>query len=127
MSAPHFIRSYLHQIMVYWGNPQSDGEGGYTFDDPVEIRGRCEFRTEVVRTEQGEEEVSRARVYLEDKVDQGGYLYLGTLEDSNIGDDMHPISTEGSMRILSLDEIPRLHGPGILYKAFVNSNKYGNN
>ena len=127
MTAPHFIRRNLRQILVYWGNPQNDGEGGYTFDAPVEIRGRCEYRTEIVRSELNEELVSRARIYLEQPVDDGGYLFLGTLDDPKIGNSRHPNDTEGAMRILSQDQIPRLRGPGFLYKAFVNANKYGNN
>jgi hypothetical protein len=127
MGSPHFIRRNLNQTLVYWGNPQNDGEGGYTFDAPVEIRGRCEFRTEIVRSGLNEEHVSRARIYLERTVDEGGYLYMGTLDDPGIGDSMHPNSTEDSMRILSQDKIPRLKGSGYLHKAFVNANKYGNN
>ena len=36
------------QDAVYWGNPQSDGSGGYTFDDPVEIKCRWEDIKQVV-------------------------------------------------------------------------------
>jgi hypothetical protein len=125
MTTPYFIRRNLNQTLVYWGNPQDDGEGGYEFDDPVEIRGRCEYRTEIVRSDMNEEHVSRARIYLEQPVAEGGYLFLGTLDE--IGDTGHPDSTDNSMRILSQDQIPRLKGPGFLYKAFVNANKYGNN
>ena len=64
MVAPYFIRKNLKQTLVYWGNPKDDGEGGYTFDEPVEIRGRCEYRTEIIRAGMNEELVSRARVYL---------------------------------------------------------------
>jgi len=127
MGAPYFIRKNLKQTLVYWGNPKDDGEGGYTFDEPVEIRGRCEYRTEIIRAGMNEELVSRARVYLEQPVDDGGYLFLGTLDDPNIGDTMRPDSTDEAMRILSQDQVPRISSPGFLYKAFVNANKYGNN
>lgn len=127
MATPYFIKQNLNQTLVYWGNPQNNGEGGYTFDDPVEIRGRVEYRTEIIRSDLNEEAVSRARIYLEAPLDNGGYLYLGTLDDPAIGDTMHPDSTDEAMRILSQDQIPRLKGLGFLYKAFVNANKYGNN
>ena len=127
MGSPYYIRKHLHQTMIYWGNPKNDGEGTYTFDAPIEIRGRCEYRTELVRTETGEEKVSRARVYLEQEVDQGGYLYLGSLEDSDVPPYPNPEEMDEAMRILSLDIFPRITGPGFLYKAFVNANKYGNN
>lgn len=127
MSTPYFIKRHLNQTLVYWANPVNDGEGGYTFDDPVEIRGRCEYRVEMVRTETGEEQVSRARIYLEEELDTGGYIYLGSLDDSGIDTDSHPNDVDGSMRIFSQDKVPRLRGNGFLYKAFVNANKYGNN
>lgn len=126
-TVPYSIKRFLNQTLVYWGNPQDDGEGGFTYDAPIEIRGRCEYRVEIVRGDMNEEVVSRARVYLDREVQHGGYLYLGTLDDSAIGDNMHPSSTDEAMRILSLDKIPRLRGPGLLIKAFVNANKYGNN
>lgn len=127
MAVPYFVRKHLLQTMVYWANPVSNGEGGFTFDDPIEIQARCEFRNELVRTETNEEAVSRARIYLSQVVQNGEYLYLGTLEDSGIDDDIHPEDVYGSMRVLSLDIMPRLRGNGYMYKAFVNSNKYGNN
>ena len=120
MATPYFIKKHLNQDMVYWGNPQDDGEGGYEFDDPIPIKGRCEYKTELVMTGMGEEKVSRARVYVEQKLDEGGYLYLGTLEDSNIGDDQLPKSTQGSMKILAIGIVPNLKATESLYRAFVN-------
>lgn len=120
MATPGFISKRLNQTLVYWGNPKNDGFGTYTFDDPVEIRGRCEYKVEMVLSVDGEELVSRARVYLEQEVDGGGYLYLGTLDDSVIGDDQSPSTTEGSMRILAFEKIPSLDDRGSLYKAYVN-------
>ena len=110
----------MNQDLVYWGNPEEDGTGGFTFDAPIEIKGRCRYKVQQVVSGLGEEKVSRATVHLDQEVDEGGYLYLGTLADSNIGDDQTPKSTEGSMRILSFDNIPRLEGPGSLYKAYCN-------
>lgn len=120
MAAPSFIRRHLNQTLVYWGDPEDDGYGGYTFDDPVEINGRCEFKNEVVVSAMGEELVSRAHVYLEQEVNPGGYLYLGSLTDSVMESAPVPTTTEGSMKILIAEKLPQLDGPGFLYKAYVN-------
>ena len=73
------------QTAVYWGNPQEDGEGGKTFDAPVEIYCRWEDKTQVLgllgEDDKGERNISRALVYLTQDVDVNGYLYLGALDD----------------------------------------------
>lgn len=121
MGTPNFIQRHLNQTLVYWGNPQDDGEGGFTFDSAVEIIGRCEYKVEQVVSGNGELTVSRARVYLAQEVDQGGYLYLGTLDDSEMVDSApHPDDISESMRIMVFEKIPRLEGPGYLYKAYLN-------
>lgn len=121
MTTPHFIWKHLHQDMVYWGNPQDDGEGGFTFDAPVELTGRCEFMQEIVITDDGEEKVSQAFAYLTQDVDEGGYVYLGTLEDSSLSSDPLPSNTEDSMRIIMSRPIPMLDDPRkFLYRAYLN-------
>jgi len=120
MGTPFWINQYLNQTLVYWGNPQDDGTGGLTFDDPVEIEGRCEYKVEQVVTGLGELTVSRATIYLKQKVIEGSYLYLGTLSDSCIGDDLTPYSTEGTMRVLAFEQISGLTGTDVLYKVYAN-------
>jgi hypothetical protein len=122
---PVFIRKWLDQSIVYWGNPQRKGSGGFTFDAPVELVGRCEYKVEAVIGEDGQEMMSRARVYLSQRVDVDGYLYLGTLADSAIGDEQTPASTEGAMRILAFEEIPRItRKSGYLFRVYVNITRW---
>lgn len=115
-----FIKKNLNQTLVYWGNPSDDGYGGYDFDAPVEIAGRCEHTAVMVVVNEGEEVVNRAFVYLDQEVDKGGYLYLGTLDDAAMGSSLQPDTTEGSMRILAFEKIPQLSGSKFVYKAYVN-------
>lgn len=69
------------QIAVYWGNPQNDGQGGFTFANPVELACRWESTTQIVSDAKGNEITSRAVVFVLQDVDEEGYLYLGTLEN----------------------------------------------
>ena len=120
MGSPTFITRHLNQTLVYWKKTGNDGEGGFEYATPEDLNGRCEFKVEQVLSALGEEKVSRARVFLEQEVEEGGYLYLGSLDDSNMDSAPLPETTEGSMRIIAFETIPRLDGPGNLYKAFCN-------
>ena len=81
MGIQNFISKSLNQTVVYWGSSVSNGRGGYTYDPPVEIACRWEERSEVRSSDDGEEYISKAVVYLEDDVVKNGMLYLGTLQD----------------------------------------------
>lgn len=120
MSTPDFITRHFHQDLVYWGTPENDGYGGFVFDDPVEIKGRCEYKVERVLLGNGEETVSQAIVYTDEILDEGGYLYLGTLDDSSLESAPVPEDTANTMRILVRSQSPTLDGRGILYKYYLN-------
>ena len=34
------LQKFLNQTAVYWANPVPDGLGGYTYDDPEEVKVR---------------------------------------------------------------------------------------
>ena len=81
MGIGSFISSKLNQSAVYWGNPQDNGYGGFTYDDPVEIKCRWEDMHQVVTDTKGEEVISRAVVYVDIDLEENGVIYLGTMED----------------------------------------------
>jgi len=122
MSTPAFILRNLRQTLVYWANPVSDGFNGFTYDDPVEIKGRCEFSTELVTDMKGVESLSQARVFLTQEVQEGEYLYLGALVDLDSAP--VPNTSEGSMRVLIGVKTPRLGSTTEFeYKAFLNTKR----
>ena len=109
MTTPQFIKKHLDQTLVYWGNPQSDGRGKSTYDAAVELIGRVESKSELVRTNMGKEVVSRAIVWLDQVVDENGYLYLGTLTDASVIANLtNPSAIDGSAEILVMSKNPRL-------------------
>jgi len=120
MTTPGFISKQLNQILVYWGNPKQKGTGGFTYDDPVEIKGRVEIKTQLVVSLGGEAKLSKANVLVRQVVDEGSYLYLGSLDDSDFGLDQLPNSTEGAMQVLAFEKIPSVSGSTSLYKAYLN-------
>ena len=98
MTAPHWIGKWFGQTAVYWGGPVPDGDGGYTFDDPVEIACRWEDRQESMTDGKGEAFVSRAAVYSATEMVLGGYIYLGTLDDL-ASDEVNPQTLKSAYEI----------------------------
>jgi hypothetical protein len=104
------------QVAVYWGIPTKDGEGGFTFAEPVEVYCRWEDMNQIVADAKGNELTSRALVYLLQDVDEEGYLYLGTLEDlydllnteSSEGDLPNPVTIQGAYIIKRFQKTPTL-------------------
>jgi len=122
MVAPWYIRKNLVQTLVYWGNPVTDGYGQISFDSPVDVIGRYEMKNEIVITHEGEEKVAGGHAILNQDIDVGGYLYLGTLDDSNMPSDVSdPREIDDVMRIIVKAQYPRLGSTTeFLYRAHLN-------
>ena len=93
MGIETFIKQICKQTAVYWGNPVSDGYGGYAYDDPVEIDCRWSDEQQLFESDDGSQLVSKAIVHLTEDVDMDGLLYLGTLDDL---EDLYDDSEEDS-------------------------------
>ena len=113
-----YITKNFKQTIVYWGNPQPDGFGGFSFDDPVEIKGRWEDRQELFIDAQGNEIRSQAVVYLAQDVDLGGYLYLGDLDDFS-SSAPEPTDSTKAKEIRALRKIPNLKCTAFLRKVWL--------
>ena len=96
----------LKQTAVYWGGPASDGFGGRTFDEAVEISVRWEERSEMFRDAAGQEARSSTVVYVGADLDLGGYLYLGTLSDLASDEEADPLVVENAFEIRGWSKIP---------------------
>lgn len=105
-SRSKMLANQLKQTAVYWGNPQSDGYGGRTFDDAVEISVRWSDRQEMFIDTQAREQVSRAVVHVATDLAVGGYLYLGELADLSSAEEGDPLSVSTAYEIRSLSKTP---------------------
>lgn len=112
MSIANFITRMCRQDAVYWGNPQNDGFGGMTFDDPIEIKCRWQEQHQILEDMDGIRTVSRAEVILLQDVDEEGCLYLGTLDDledyleSSGGSYINPKDVEEAFIIKRFEKVP---------------------
>lgn len=117
----HFPNRNLNQTAVYWGNPQDNGTGGYTWNDPVEISCRWSEKTEVLQRNNNPDEqfISNAQVFVDQDVEEKGLLYLGSLDDLNSDEETNPEGVVGVFRIVRFDKIPTIKGNRYLRKAYL--------
>ena len=72
MSITGFLTKTCTQTAVYWGYPHNDGQGGFTYDSPREIKCRWEDRNETFVAPNGDEAVSKSVVYVLEDLEQEG-------------------------------------------------------
>lgn len=128
MSITTFLEKTCNQTAVYWGNPVNDGEGGFVFDIPIEIKCRWEERNEIFVAPNGDEAVAKSVVFVLQDIDQNGYLYLGTLDElydsfeSSLGGLDNPKEIENAQIIRRFDKTPALGSTTeFLRKAYLTS------
>jgi hypothetical protein len=83
----------------------SDGQGGRTFDAPVEIKCRWEERQELYTDTDGQERRSNAVVFPDRAVDVGDYLYLGDLDDLTSSEEADPQSVSEAWEVMSKSNV----------------------
>jgi len=117
MGIADFISGLCKQTAVYWGSPQDDGYGTFTYADPVEIKCRWEEKREVISMigddRKSREIVSKAQVWVLQDVDEEGYLYLGTLDSTDAltsAEEENPADIDGAYKIQLLEKTPELRG-----------------
>lgn len=113
------VTKFLQQKAVYWGTPTSDGYGGFTYADPVEIAVRWTDSVSVITGADGEEIVSKAMVMTGIDVAEQGVLWLGTLAEVDSADEDDPTNLALAYVIKRFDKIPDLTATGFLRKAFL--------
>lgn len=113
------VEKFCVQVAVYWGSPQNDGYGGYTYDDPIElspddkngVRWNDKNELDVGWTTSGYPgnlKLSKSQVMVLQDLDFNGYLYLGTLAELNAAysDISDPMKIDGAYPIKRMDKIP---------------------
>lgn len=101
-------RRHLNQKATYWPKASDDGYGNSVSTSPQIVKVRWEDVTEekfsVQYQFEGEVVISRAQVFTELALQEGGYIYLGETTESN------PARVEGAFVIRKTATIPSLRG-----------------
>jgi len=117
MGVEQFITRACTQTVVYWGDPTPDGEFGSAY--PEEISCRWEARTEVISDGQGNQIISRARVYVTEDVEEEGWLFLGTLDDLDSDAEEDPMKADSAYKIKRFDKTPSIRGDDFVRIAYL--------
>ncbi len=72
------LDKFYKQTLSYWGTPVANGYGGWSWDAPIEIKGRWVDKQELFINAAGEQVLSKAKVFVDRDLDMGGYIYSGT-------------------------------------------------
>ncbi len=113
-----FPNTFNKQLAVYWGNPQNDGRGGYTYDPPIEIKCRWVDITQVIYNSDGNEITSTAEVQVEVDVVLNGCLLLSRLVDVDADVLNNPVLAGGQL-IQRFDKIPMFKVGQYFRKAYL--------
>lgn len=110
MGISGIIKKMTTQTAVYWGDPSPDGYGGTLFGSmyPIEIECRWQQKRELTIDDEGKEIASESQVYVDQDVDIGGYLYLGSLDDLDSSEEADPFVADGAFEIKNFEKSPEL-------------------
>lgn len=104
----------LKQTLTYWPSLGSDGFGGFTYGTPTTLNCRWEDKNEMFLNDLGEEEVSKAIVYLDADVNAGDYVAQGDFTTT-----LDPGTLSGAHRIKAYGKSTDLAGLVALRKLWL--------
>ena len=105
-------RKFTVQKCVFWGNPENDGKGGFTFDAPVEIDCRWEDKQELMEQYDGNKFSSQAKVLVNIDIPRRSYLHnstlaaLQTIATAKGYDINNPVSFPDVFIVVQFEKIP---------------------
>ena len=111
------LRTMLTHKCVYWSTPVPDGFGGYTFTNAIELNCRWEDVNERFVSDDNTENISQAKVYVDEDVEVGGYVMLASVGDITVTD--NPESLSEAYKIKRFDKLPTLNGKKYLRTIFI--------
>lgn len=110
----------LNQKAVYWGSPTKDGFGGLTWADPIEISCRWIDSNEQILVSNGDQIISRAKVTVNQDLDEQGMLHLGEIADLTAAQKANPKTLSSAFPIKKFDKVPTINKPIRFFrKAFL--------
>jgi hypothetical protein len=111
------LTGLLNQTAVYWGTPDPDGYGGFTYAAPVEITCRWQKTIDNTVTADGETQPVNINVWSATAMVVGGTIFLGTLAQLNSSEEADPEIVTNAYRITQVITEYALDGTVSHYKA----------
>lgn len=124
------IEAYIKKVAtrdtaVYWASPTMQAGGYNAFATPVEIDCFWVESTELVRTDDGREIMSKAKVYVTQDLDEQGMLFHGTLSDLTSSEKSDPREVAAAYEIMKFEKKPSLHIPNQYMRVAIIGGRRG--
>lgn len=97
-----YITRNLKASITYWPPGAPDGFGGFSFGASSTLKARWEDRTENFVDDEGQEQISHARVYVNADVSNHGYLFNG------ISGSTDPRTVTDAIEVKDFRKVPNL-------------------
>lgn len=105
------LNSMMNQTATYWAPSTADGFGGRIYEAPINFKCRWEDDVQFIIGPNGEKILSKARVFTQQVLVQGGYLFRGISVAAD------PTTVEEAMPIVRYMETPDLRNLQTLREA----------
>ena len=89
---------------------------GDSYEAPVDVRVRWDNVQDIVRTPEGEEVISKAKIMIDREVKVGSYIQLGTVDTNTPANPEH---VEGAYPLIALKDVPSVDGLEVLYIRYI--------
>jgi hypothetical protein len=104
------------QDAVYWPRTGTDRFGKPVLGEPIAVKCRWEEKGVLYNFgKAGEQAVSNAEIYVDQELDEGGYIWKGLLENAPES----PLETKNVYEVRKFNELPNLRNTEVLYTVFV--------
>jgi hypothetical protein len=98
---------------VYWGGPADNADGGKTFDGAVSLSVFWADARELFRDGQGEKRISKAQVFVQQALEEGGFLWKGALASLSAVQKAHPATVEDAFQVRKFDSYTGFDGSDV--------------
>lgn len=109
---PNFARN-LNQVCTYWAQTGTDMFNKPVFAAPQALACRWEEVSEKFINKNGEESVSKSRIFFAQNVDLEGYLFLGVNASADATE------VDGAYEVQQVKKTPDLRGLKTLYVVYL--------
>lgn len=122
-SKSNVVSSWMIHNAVYWSGAESDGYGGSTFDDPIQIKVRWDDLMTISSSPNGSELVSDASVRSLVPLEPGCLIWKGELLDLDSIEAAAPLTKKGTKEVISCSAIADLRGEMIYYRSSLGASR----
>lgn len=105
-----YLKTKCKQTAVYWPAPEPDEYGKNVYGTPYEIPCLWSGSKTLIKNDNGQEVVSKAKVHVINDLDDQGMIWKGKLDDLTEDEKANPILVKDAFEIKEFIKIPSFRG-----------------